>query len=365
MIHANPPVSLRMDATTVCQLKCPSCPTAAGEIKKSIGSGSLAPEDFARMLDANPSIAHVELSNWGEIFLNKRLPEIMQIAYERDVALTAANGVNLNTVKRETLEALVRYRFKHLSCSIDGASQETYVQYRRNGNFDQVIENIRTINEFKAQYDSPFPVLLWQYIAFGHNEHEIEKARALADELGMIFYVKLSWDEEFSPIKDVEYVRKQTRSGAASRTEFAEKTGGQYLVHSVCRQLWEQPQVNYDGNVLGCCVNTWGSFGNAFEDGLMESLDGEKMRYARGMLLGDKPARDDIPCTTCKNYVEMVENDSFMDDSELDLPTIRGVRNALLRRFGRRIISTTASRNRLVNRGFAFAIRQAANRMLS
>jgi hypothetical protein len=33
--------------------------------------------DFAALLDRNPQIAHVELSNYGEMFLNPHLADIL------------------------------------------------------------------------------------------------------------------------------------------------------------------------------------------------------------------------------------------------------------------------------------------------
>jgi len=65
-------------------------------------------------------------------------------------------------------------------------------------------------------------------------------------------------------------------------------------------------QINWNGDVLGCCRNNWGTFGgNAFEDGLEDSLNNEQMDYARGMLTGQNEPRDDIPCTTCRLYRNM------------------------------------------------------------
>ena len=163
---------------------------------------------------------------------------------------------------------MVRYRVAKVTCAIDGASQETYVRYRKRGNYDRVIDNIRRVNHFKRTLGSELPLLSWQFIAFGHNEHEIPVARALAAELGMQFYVKLNWDPDFSPIVDEEAIRTATRTGVASRTEFLEKYGSDYL-GDMCMQLWKHPQINWDGKVLGCCRNFWGDFGgNAFRDGL-------------------------------------------------------------------------------------------------
>ena len=160
------PARVRIEASTICQLSCPSCPNATGEIHKNIGTGFLKFEDFKRIIDDNVWIRDVELSNWGEIFLNPDLLRIIKYAHEKNIILRADNGVNLNTVSDEMLEALVKYRFHSMICSIDGASQETYSIYRRKGNFEKVIEHIKRINHYKNIYKSAYPILTWQFIAF-------------------------------------------------------------------------------------------------------------------------------------------------------------------------------------------------------
>lgn len=294
--------AIRLEACSACQLRCPSCPTTAGHTEEVVGKRALRLADFIKLVDDNPWVGRIELSNYGESFLNPELLGILRHAYERNVALNFANGANFNHVREEVLEGLVRYRVASVTCAIDGASQETYVQYRKRGNYDQVIANIRRVNHFKRTLGSELPLLSWQFIAFGHNEHEIPVAKALAQELGMRFFVKLSWDTDFSPIHDENAIRAATATGAASRSEYREKYGSDYL-GDICMQLWKHPQVNWDGKVLGCCRNFWGDFGgNAFRDGLLASLSHEKMSYAREMLEGKKPARPDIPCTTCELY---------------------------------------------------------------
>ena len=64
---------------------------------------------------------------------------------------------------------------------------------------------------------------------------------------------------------------------------------------------------------LGCCRNFWGDFGgNAFNDGLRACFNHEKMRYARAMLRGRKPPRDDIPCSTCEIYHAMRDRSDWI-----------------------------------------------------
>jgi len=301
---------IRLEASSVCQLRCHSCPNASKAILPTVGSGFLRLNDFQNLIDENPWIAEIELSNFGEIFLNPDLLGIIKYAYELKVALTATNGVNLNNVKSEVLEGLVKYKFRTMNVSIDGASNETYKQYRIGGNYDAVIENIKKINLFKQQYRSKYPLLSWQFVIFGHNEHELPKAKKLANELNMFFYSKLSWDDEFSPVQNQEAIRKV--NGAISWKEYREKYGADSFKEA-CHQLWEQPQINWDGKVLGCCENFWGDFGgNIFTDGLLESLNNEKINYARNMLMGRQGSRDDIPCATCDRYLASKRNGNWL-----------------------------------------------------
>jgi hypothetical protein len=93
------PYGIRMESSSICQLKCPSCPTSKGTISKSVvGSRYLKFDDFKKIIDENSWINKIELSNWGEIFLNPDLLKIIKYAYENSISLTARNGVNFNTV---------------------------------------------------------------------------------------------------------------------------------------------------------------------------------------------------------------------------------------------------------------------------
>ena len=278
----------------------PRAPRRAANRRGVIGWGFLSYHNFKNFILENPQIHTIEISNWGEVFLNPELGKIIRLAHARGVRLKAANGVNLNTVSEETLRDLVKYQFNYLNVSIDGASHETYRLYRRKGSFNRVIRNIRRINYYKEKFGSPFPKMSWQFVIFGHNEHELPKARAMAAELGMEFRPKLNHTPEHSPVQDAEYVRREAGFKAASREEFAQKKKRAYS--RPCTQLWDSPQINWDGKLLGCCVNKFGDFGNIFADGFEACLTGEKYTYAKKMVLGLVPPRDDIPCIRCKVY---------------------------------------------------------------
>jgi MoaA/NifB/PqqE/SkfB family radical SAM enzyme len=306
------PKAIHIEASSFCQLRCPSCPTTTGAIDAAIGRGFLRLEDFRNLVDRNPEVERIELSNYGEVFLNPNLLDILEYADRKGVAITLGNGTNLNHAKEQVLEGLVKHRVRFLTCSIDGACPETYRKYRVRGHFDAVIHNIERIIHYKRVHASEFPQLHWQFVVFGHNEHEIPLAREMAARLGMSFNAKISWDKNFSPIRDGAFVRAETGEQALTREEYERIHGKKYL-SNICHQLWDEPQLNWNGKVLGCCRNFWGDFGgDAFREGLAESINSEKMVYAREMLLGRKPARDDIPCTTCEMYQAMRDRSGWL-----------------------------------------------------
>jgi len=74
------PRQIRVEASSFCQLRCPSCPTTSGHIHPAIGSGFLEFENFRELLDDNPRVELVEISNYGEVFLNPHLLRILEYA---------------------------------------------------------------------------------------------------------------------------------------------------------------------------------------------------------------------------------------------------------------------------------------------
>jgi hypothetical protein len=52
-------------------------------------------------------------------------------------------------------------------------------------------------------------------------------------------------------------VRRETGLTYTSRAEYTELTGEIFL-NSICHQLWDNPQINWDGKIFGCCRNFWG-----------------------------------------------------------------------------------------------------------
>ena len=294
------PKGLRLEVCSRCQLNCVACYMRLND-SGSVGAGYMKFEDFKRMLDMYPFVKTVEISNNGEPFICPDIVKILEYAYEKGVEITVCNGTNFCYIKEEVLEAIVKYQVKIVTMSIDGGSNEIYSQYRVNGNFDNIIENIKKINYYKKKYNSPdVPLMNWKYILMNHNEGDIEKAIKMAEKLNCKMYFTEDW-RGYTP-KNPDKVSKLT--GRDYLRKFNPK-----FDETFCLQMIRNPQVNWDGSLLGCCMTfrlDWKK--NVFEDGLIESLNSDYYKHAIYKLLGDKTEyNEENQCTTnCNTYTDFI-----------------------------------------------------------
>lgn len=313
----------RLDVSTKCQLDCERCYMRMDKkgVENGCGLGNLKFSDFKKFVDENDFEA-IELSNHGEVFLNPELDKIIEYASSKGISLTLGNGVNLNYLSDKTAENLVKCKVEMIYVSIDGASQETYKMYRKNGNFGKEIENIKKINFYKEKYNSKYPVMYYKFIIFGHNEHEIEQAKILAKELKMEIVFEQNAYPDFSPVKNPQKVLEQT--GISSIELPPHKLLKEYqegiLDWYYCAFLWEEPQINWDGKVLGCCSLFTDDFGgNAFKDGFFNAMNNPKLIYAKNMITNNAPENPQIPCSHCYMYKDMKEHNAWLQSPKNDL----------------------------------------------
>lgn len=293
------PQSVFLEASSRCQLRCPLCDTPGRKRRPGIiGWGHLTFAHFRRFLDGHPQIGHVGFSTHGELFLNPELRKIVAYASDKGVELSGIS--NLNTLSPSMAECLVRSGFSRLTVAIDGADQRTYERYRRGGNLLRVIKNIRLINHFKESCRSDTPALTWQFVIFGHNEHQIARARVMAFGLKMSFLTRLSWGADYSPVRNRQDVVRESGLGVASRKEFLEIYGRSYF--APCLQVWNSPQINWDGKLLGCCMNQRMAFGNVFQSGLRDCMAGPSYRVWQDVIVGKRRLSPAVPCFGCEAY---------------------------------------------------------------
>ena len=301
------PRKVRIEASTLCQLDCKGCYMRLHDYGL-VGKGYLHYLDFKSFIDKHPYVREIELSNSGEIFLNPDLVRIMEYAFKHNVRLTAINGVNFNNVSQEQLEALVKYDFRYLMISIDGASNDSYKKYRRNGCYENVIHNIELLQALKDKYGRQYPKIVWQFIIMPESEDDVILAKQEAQRLNIPIWFKLTWDENYIPKKPALLAR-ETGLKEFNRHDFLINNRKVYIGAETCSQMFLAPQINWDGRLLGCCELFTSDYGvNVFEIGLSNALKIELFIQAKKMLLGIKNDYSlyDIPCKRCYKYKQRI-----------------------------------------------------------
>jgi MoaA/NifB/PqqE/SkfB family radical SAM enzyme len=88
-------------------------------------------------------------------------------------------------VKHFDPEAYVNSGIDYMTISIDGATQSVYEKFRKKGDLETVFKNVRSLIQTKKRLGKRTPMISWQYLAFEHNEHEIDDAIKLGQEFGV------------------------------------------------------------------------------------------------------------------------------------------------------------------------------------
>ena len=149
----NYPFSLIIDPTSICTLHCPLCPTGQGNTSRP--RGSLRYADFKKLIDeVGDFLVTVNFTNWGEPFLNKDIFSMIRYCKQKGIPYTSLDS-NLNTFYSNDTETLVLSGLDRLTASIDGASQKTYEIYRKGGDFELAVSNLRF--SFLPVYFYPYP----------------------------------------------------------------------------------------------------------------------------------------------------------------------------------------------------------------
>lgn len=278
------PLTLTVEATNVCNLKCPACFTGVGEVGRT---RSMMPmEQYERVLaELGDYALLVDFYNWGEPLLNKNISEMIRLASERGLSTVISSNFSV-PFDRERAEKLVRSGLASIGIGLDGACQETLEQYRVGAEFEKIISNIKLLVEAKRELGSEIPRIVWSFHVFEHNQHEVATARAMAAELGINFEASKGWvvGEGWDP--DDEFAFPGNTAPSAAH----------------CKYLWEYGVINNDGGVTPCaaCFYEEDDFGSVKDTSFRATWNNKKFMTAR-KLFQSREAADgaDLICHDC------------------------------------------------------------------
>jgi MoaA/NifB/PqqE/SkfB family radical SAM enzyme len=296
LVWGYPPI-LMLEPTNICNLRCPLCPTGNQTLQREKGMMELSL--FRKVVDeVHPYTSIFLLWSQGEPFLNPHFLEMVRYAADHDIFTWVSTNANAEM----DAEAIVRSGMDSLIISLDGATQETYNQYRVNGDITKVWENVRNIVAWKKKLKSATPFLEWQFLMMKHNEHELALIQKLADELevdAVVFKTVQIYEEadieRFLPINP-KYRRYKILNG-----NFQLKHG----VKNRCIRLWIEPVINWNGDVSVCCFDKDIKYavGNVRENSLASVFRGKSFQNMRQRVLTHRAG---MPlCLNCGEGVKL------------------------------------------------------------
>jgi MoaA/NifB/PqqE/SkfB family radical SAM enzyme len=305
-LELGPPQVMYLDPATVCNLRCPICPTGNGTLR--IAKTAMKLPEFEAVLEQIPeTVRLIELYNWGESLLNPIILEMIERLKARQIELRV--DTNLSFEKPDDFfEQLVRSGLDEIRVSADGLSQDVYEKFRVGGKIDLVQANLRTLVRFKRQLGVSHPRVIWKYIVNRHSEPEVEDARRLAGEIGVEFATSPIGLGEYLPEPDVDLrwdddAKREAwlpRDQAWWRPFYREQTELP-INPTPCDWLFEKPVVAASRKVLPCCYvsdEKW-AFGDLATQSFDEIWNGPAYRSARALFSNEARAGDAPVPTIC------------------------------------------------------------------
>lgn len=248
------PHILHVGVTTLCNLRCPGCPTGT----KSLGRKGkhLDFNTYCKVIDDLRSTLMFTLFwDWGEPLMHKQLAEMIAHAKKTQIkTVISTNGTIGNSEER--IEQLVAAQPDVVIVCVDGATQESFSTYRVGGELQEALNTLKRLVAAKERQGVRYPLVEFRSLATKYTEREMPQLLAMAEEVGAdVFSVKTlrpydyrghDIDNELAPLSD-DLARYAYDGDRDSATRDKSKNGP-----LTCGKPLYAPTLNSDGDVVFC-----------------------------------------------------------------------------------------------------------------
>ncbi|NBO71121.1 MAG: radical SAM protein [Bacteroidetes bacterium] len=182
---------LHIELSSHCNAACPGCTRniSGGKTKNNLVLAQVSLEQFTNWF---PEEISSKVNTWvlcgtsGDPATCKDLIEIVD--YIRETSPNSTIHVNTNGGVRnadfwyELGKRFSKDKFGQIVFSIDGLEDTNHI-YRRNVRWEKLWENFNSAVRSGAR-------IIWDYLVFSHNEHQIDIAKDICDKLGVHLEIK-------------------------------------------------------------------------------------------------------------------------------------------------------------------------------
>lgn len=242
------PFLIQIEPTNRCNLRCALCLTGAGKLRRPKGDMSL--KEFRKIIDQlEEGTVYLVLYNLGEPLLNSEIYQMVKYAKKKRIFVRLST--NGDFYDKQNIKNLVNCGIDELVISLDCASPQTYIKYKRSDGFEGVIKNVKLIIEERGSRLKPFVGL--QLLVTRDTEAEIHKFKEMVNNLGVdkgliktlrVNFPGIAPDRDFLP-KNNKYIRRAYRNTSEN---------------GICYRPWISTLILWDGSVVPCCFDMEGGY---------------------------------------------------------------------------------------------------------
>jgi radical SAM protein with 4Fe4S-binding SPASM domain len=245
------PVSISIEPTTSCNLRCPECPSGLRAFTRP--TGMLQKDFFSETIDQlYKELYYLVFYFQGEPYLNPQFLDMVKYASAKRIY--TATSTNAHYLTDANAKRTIESGLDRLIISIDGTTQDVYQQYRVGGRLDKVLEGAKNIVKWKREMKSKTPFIIFQFLVVKPNEHQVEDVKKLAAEIGVDdvwFKTAQVYDYENDPNQLIPTIAKYSRYRKNKNNAVEVKN----TLQNHCWRLWHAPVITWDGLVVPCCFD--------------------------------------------------------------------------------------------------------------
>lgn len=312
------PSHIQLEHTSYCNARCIMCGHA---IYGNRGAQHISDRMIERITSLLPTCELMVLHGYGEPLMTKNLDSLLELY--RTYGIEVTTNTNLSYLPQEILEHLVPVT-KHLRISCDAVTKEIYEGIRPGLSFDTFLENLNRLQKYAPEIELMMEVVIMrqnvaqipQMVQFAwehgfsqislnrlgshpvlNNEkdcltyyphltsHYLREGIALGKKLGIRVYYPVEWLREEAGEEVMEAERRQAdalpfqmeplfcaedqkmmiHNAVLLDRQDESLAPGNYVCNGMCDSLLGRTNLDLEGNVYACCMNTLQKVGNLFE----------------------------------------------------------------------------------------------------
>ncbi len=293
------PYLINVEPLYYCNLECPLCDRQAFPFaRKGQEAGKLSLELWDRVLEeVGDYLFQCHIFGQGEPLMDwERTKEIIRRAHQKRIFTLLSTNCTLVTPR--IAAEMPATGLDYLVCAIDGISQESYSRYRVGGNVDEAFAGMHLFVKERDRQNSSMQIE-WQFLVHRDNIHEMDRAREIAEDIGVYLRFSTMHGMEFDSKLQDEWLPEDPK-WSTGRLALGE------IRHNFpCYFLWRALVLNSNGRMARCLIyQNVAEYGDANTQTVKQLYNSSAMQRARALFQkGSVPEGDfPTPCRNCSFY---------------------------------------------------------------